>query len=266
MSDIMGILTSVVVLRMGRVFAHLFTYPLRGQISTCLRHSVGCLLTLRAPLTVESSIVEMLRDARKKIPIAVHGPFHDMYLGSIDPYIREATLRRLSESARLAAGIKAEFMTIHLNYIEELHGRYRGEWIENAAEALNILGKEGIRIHLENTREDDPAIFAEILERSGSSSMCLDIGHVVAFSAKSIETWIGVLSPYIEELHLHECSRGRDIHEPLGSGLIDWENVFLSLERAGIDLEHIYLTLEPRNENELIMSLRYLRDVIGIDD
>ena len=66
--------------------------------------------------SITSEFIGFLRKAREAIPIAIHGPFHDLFPGSIDPYIREATIRRYVETLELAKAVNAEFVTLHLNY------------------------------------------------------------------------------------------------------------------------------------------------------
>ena len=253
-----------------RVFAHLFRYPIRKQVEICIRNNVGCLLTLRTSTltSLDQEHIDFLLEASKKIPIAIHGPFHDMFPGSIDPYIREATIRRFSEAIEIAKKIGAKFLTIHLNYIETLHGRYLEEWVTNSADTFRRLTEFGIPIHIENTREKDPYIFHRILTEVGNPlvRMCLDIGHIVAYSDRSIKEWIRTLSGYISELHLHECRPGRDSHDVLGCGYIDWELVFGALRQNRVDISTVFLTLEPKDEDDLKRDILFLEEILGHDE
>ena len=187
-----------------------------------------------------------------------------MFPGSVDPYVREVTLRRFSEAIEIARKIQAKFVTIHLNYIENLHEHYLNEWIINAADTFRKLAKLGVPIHVENTREKDPIIFYRILTEVGDPlvGMCLDVGHVVAYSNKSIGEWIRTLSGFIVEFHLHECSPGRDIHEILGYGYIDWSEFLSTIKRYHVDLSKIFLTLEPKDERDLKKDLIYMKNLL----
>jgi len=50
----------------------------------------------------------------------------------------------------------------------------------------------------------------------------------------------------------------------LGYGAIDWMHVFRQFERNDIDICKIALTLEPRDENDLVRGIEFLRENIGI--
>lgn len=249
-----------------KIFAHLFTYPIDQQLRICMKYNIGCLLTLTTStlLSLNNSTINLIKEAQKKIPTAIHGPFHDLYPGSIDPYIREATLRRYLETIKLAKDLKAKFVTLHLNYVDSIHSRNRDLWIKNAIKLFSELTSFGVSIHIENTREPMPDIFSSILGSINSPAlgMCLDIGHVVAYSTANIDRWIRQLSRFIKEIHLHECVEGRDIHEYLGAGLVDWPLIFRLLKNANIDIRAIYITLEPKTQQDLEKSLRYLKEIL----
>lgn len=252
-----------------KIFAHLFTYPIDQQLRICMKYNIGCLLTLTVSslLSLNNSTINLIKEAQKRIPIAIHGPFHDLYPGSIDPYIREATLRRYLDTIKLARDLKAKFVTLHLNYVDSIHRHNRDLWIENTIKLFSELTPFGVNIHIENTKEPTPDIFSSILGSINSPTlgMCLDIGHVVAYSTTNIDCWIRQLSRFIKEIHLHECVEGGDIHEYLGAGLMDWPLIFRLLRNANIDVGAIYLTLEPKTQQDLEKSLQYLRKVIDLD-
>ncbi len=247
-----------------KIFAHMFLYPIDQQLKICTKYKIGCLLTLNTPtlLSLNNDIIDLIKETQRKIPIAIHGPFHDLCPGSIDPYIRDATLRRYLEIIEIAKELRATFVTLHLNYVDSIHRHFQDLWIKNAIEIFSDLMRFGIPIHVENTREPSPDVFSSILYGVNNPrfSMCLDLGHIVAYSTNKIDRWIILLAKFIKEIHLHECVKGGDIHEFLGAGLMDWPSIFQLLRRAGIDIEKVYLTLEPKTQQDLEKSLKYLEE------
>ncbi len=252
-----------------KVFAHIFPLPVKKQLKICLEFSIGCMVTISTPvlLSLNQDIIQLIKMASREIPIAIHGPYHDLYPGSIDPFIRSVALRRYNQVLELTKSMEIKFITLHLNYLENIHGHHRVEWLSNASQTFSKLQYIDTPIHIENTKESDPDIFLSVLSNitRPNVGMCLDIGHVVAYSTRSLRVWIKKLSRYINELHIHECSPGRDIHEPLGSGLMDWNEIFCSLNSAGINISKVFLTLEPRTADELRQDLHYLSHELGYD-
>ena len=138
----------------------------------------------------------------------------------------------------------------------------RKKWIRNAitlfSEINNSL-KKRFKIHLENSFENDPEIFLEILKgiKSDNFRICLDIGHINVYSIQPIEYWIDKLAPYIEEVHLHNNDGKADHHWTLDVGNIDIENILHELENK---VGKFVLTLEPRNREDLEKNLKWLEE------
>ncbi|MCR8463394.1 MAG: sugar phosphate isomerase/epimerase family protein [Candidatus Korarchaeota archaeon] len=248
-------------------YVHLFQYPVEKQLSISKDRGLNCLLGLTANRLMElnSNTVKLIKDFREKIDVAVHAPPHDMLLGSLDPAIRQVTKMRLLETIKLASDIRATYVVVHLNYVENMHKYFKEAWIENSVEVLEELLQQKIKIYLENAYERDPEIFHKVFRmlQSDLFGFTLDVGHAIAYSNVPLETWISKLSSYIKELHVHETRPGSDEHLAVGSGLIDWGHVFSKLEENGISLNELYITIEPRDENALDKSIEYLK-ILGL--
>ena len=250
---------------MRRVFAHLFRKQLIDAISTCRKMGIGVELSLVTEVLLNLSdddVKNIAENVRGLAGVSVHGPFRDLIIGSIDPDIREIAVDRYIETIMIAKSINAEWVLFHLNYIPITYSsdRLRRIWVRNAISAFSPLLKLDTPIHVENTYERDPIIFKEFLEglKSNRVFMCLDIGHVNAYSDVPIEEWIVTLAPYIREVHLHESQKGKDIHAPLGSGYIDLEKVLVALENNGV--KDFVITLEPSLEESLQSDINWLKE------
>ena len=72
----------------------------------------------------------------------------------------------------------------------------------------------------------------------------------------SLEKWLEMLGPYLDQLHLHDNHGTADDHLALGHGTIDFETLF-----AVIKKDHLtppIITLEPHEEKELWPSVKEL--------
>jgi sugar phosphate isomerase/epimerase len=67
------------------------------------------------------------------------------------------------------------------------------------------------------------------------------------------------LGPYIGQLHLHDNHGSHDEHLPLGSGKIDFYQLFTYLKSN--EIPQPIITLEPHQEEDLWPSLDYLAKV-----
>lgn len=249
---------------MKELYVHLFPYSVERQLSLCANRRLNCLigLTVNRLIELNPDTIRLISDYGKRIHLAVHAPPHDLLLGSEDPLVRQATKTRLLETLKLASDIRGTYVVIHANYIEDMHKYIKEAWIDNSIKVLEELLQFGIKIHLENGYERNPEFFYKILKtlQSDLLGFTLDVGHVIAYSNTPLDTWISRLSSYIREIHIHETHPGRDEHLAVGTGLVDWELVFLELENNGVNLNELYVTIEPRDEEALDKSIRYLRD------
>ena len=80
---------------------------------------------------------------------------------------------------------------------------------------------------LENVFEETPEMLPEIAEAVGDRRLrlCLDLGHVNAYSAVSAETWLRLWAPYISHFHVHNNSGGADMHQCPGEGSLSMEKL-----------------------------------------
>ena len=248
---------------MRRIFIHFFQAELEDAINIARKYNAGVELPLSTErlLKLDESRLERLKEIAKNIQLSIHGPFRDLYPGAIDPDVREVALGRYIEAIGIAKKLGAEWTVFHLNYVPLIYGgkRLRARWLNNTIKTFSEIAILGERIHLENTYEDSPLIFREVLEVLSDKNfhMCLDIGHANAFSGEQLELWVEELSSFIAEVHLHESYKGRDLHLPLGSGQIDINRFLVLLEEKGV--KNYIITLEPASLDDLERNLEWLK-------
>ncbi|WP_376790375.1 TIM barrel protein [Thermoflexus sp.] len=118
-------------------------------------------------------------------PISLHGPFVDLFSGSVDPRIAAVAMDRYRQSLEIAAELGAWLVNFHLNYnplVDE--SSYRPRWLERQVGFWATLALEaqamGIRIALENMWEPDPFLQVEVIQKVSHFHVgaCLDNGAI----------------------------------------------------------------------------------------
>jgi sugar phosphate isomerase/epimerase len=208
-------------------------------------------------------IAEQLQ--KNGLRITLHAPFMDLSPGSQDPAIRAITRQRFDQVLKLVPVFKPTTVVCHTGYDWKKYWPMRESWIENSLEIWSWFGAgvkdKGSQLILENVYEHDPGDILVLIEnlKNQNVGFCLDIGHQTVFSRTSLEKWIDSLGPYLRQLHLHDNRGERDDHLALGSGIINFPELFKLLKNS-ID-ELTVITLEPHREKDLRPSLEYLKKV-----
>lgn len=87
----------------------------------------------------------------------------------------------------------------------------------------NFLREDpGVDIVLENVLEEEPVYLLDIVRSADHPrlGLCLDIGHVNAYSAVPVIEWLKRFAPYLRHFHLHNNDGSFDAHAPLDEGSI----------------------------------------------
>ena len=80
----------------------------------------------------------------------------------------------------------------------------------------------GVVIVLENVLETDPAWLPEIVSQVDNPwlKLCLDIGHVNAYSRIDVFQWLRRWAPNLSHFHIHNNDGKTDLHQALNCGTI----------------------------------------------
>lgn len=84
--------------------------------------------------------------------------------------------------------------------------------------------------------------------------MCLDIGHVNAYSQIPVSRWIETIGTWIRHFHIHNNDGSRDSHSPLPEGTIPMEEIWAQIGSA---CPEATVTLELTDSAS---SVRWLRE------
>ena len=202
---------------------------------------------------------ERLRGALAGNPRRIlHGPFNELFPCAIDPEARDLAARRYRQAIALARDYGADKVVIHAGFNPWL---YYPVWFREQSAVFwrEFLAEEpGVEIVLENVLEQEPEWMTEILRAVDSPRLrlCLDVGHVTAYSPVDAAQWLRRCAPWISHFHLHNNNGTRDAHDPLFRGSIPMEEL---LTLAGELCPEATFTLElPDAEN----SARELMKII----
>ena len=202
---------------------------------------------------------ERLRGALAGNPRRIlHGPFNELFPCAIDPEARNLAARRYRQAIALARDYGADKVVIHAGFNPWL---YYPVWFREQSAVFwrEFLAEEpGVEIVLENVLEQEPEWMTEILRAVDSPRLrlCLDVGHVNAYSPVDTAQWLRRCAPWISHFHLHNNNGTRDAHDPLFRGSIPMEEL---LTLAGELCPEATFTLElPDAEN----SARELMKII----
>lgn len=196
----------------------------------------------------------------ENIKFSIHGPYSDLIPGSRDRIIREATHYRFTQAYNVAKELNANKIIYHNGYAPNTY--YKDEWLKNSVEFWKefIKGKDdNIEIHIENVLEEDCILMRKLIDEIDNEkiSICLDIGHVNAYSKVSVKRWIENLGNRIKHIHIHNNYSDQDSHSGIDKGNM---NILGILEYIKRDLPTVSIALEIVDIKELKDSLEILEN------
>ncbi|MFP3983210.1 MAG: sugar phosphate isomerase/epimerase family protein [Desulfurivibrionaceae bacterium] len=197
-----------------------------------------------------------LREAGRACTL--HAPFHELSVGAIDPFIREASRNKMNRAFDLIEIFKPESIVCHLGFEENKHGYKEEEWFHYNLEAWRELVARGeitdTPVMFENTFETTPEKHKKMLAALDSpyARFCLDTGHLLAFAEDDWRNWLPEMEPWLGQIHLHDNHGLRDDHLPMGKGKFDFEGFFTWLKNSEASP---IITLEPHKREDLEESL-----------
>ncbi|MGL5348359.1 MAG: sugar phosphate isomerase/epimerase family protein [Peptostreptococcaceae bacterium] len=194
----------------------------------------------------------------KEINVSIHGPYADLIPGTRDTRIANITKERFEEGYQVAKALSAKRIVYHHSYTPKTY-TYT-EWRYNSTKFWKefLDGKlDDISIHIENTLEDDYELIKNLVEEVNhpNFSICLDVGHINAYSHLSLEQWIDGLGKNIKHMHIHNNDGNKDSHRGIEKGNI---NIIELLNKIKKQLPECSISLEIVDTEELKESLELL--------
>ncbi len=166
--------------------------------------------------------------AERSLATFTHGPFLGLDIASLDAHIAEYSAACLARGLEVTAGLGGPVMVVHTSYSPRFSRAGLREWLGNWSVRMGpILEKArglGVRIALENVWEERPEELARLIEvlPDRDAMVCLDTGHLAAFSRRPVGRWWEALGDRVAALHLHDNDGSSDDHLPPGRGIFDF--------------------------------------------
>lgn len=167
----------------------------------------------------DAAVREKLEGVSRRV---LHGPFNELFPCAIDPKARELAAYRYRQAIDLAKGYGADKVVLHGGYNPRLY--YPCWYTEQSILFWKEFFREdpGVEIVLENVFEEEPAMLLDIVRGVDHPKlrMCLDVGHVNAYSEIPASEWLKVCAGEVRHFHLHNNDGSGDVHGGLDQGTI----------------------------------------------
>ena len=183
----------------------------------------------------------------------LHAPFNELFPCAIDPKIRDMAAQRYKQAMEIARGYGIKKLVIHGGFQPFMY--YPVWYIEQSVlfwkEFVQSV-PEDMMICLENVLETEPYMLKDIVTavEDPRIRLCLDVGHVNAYSKIPVQTWMEDWAPYLSHYHVHNNDTSADTHRPLFEGSMDMKHLLREIQRLTPDAS---VTLElVESESSLI--------------
>lgn len=165
--------------------------------------------------------------------LLLHAPFNELFPCAIDPKARELAADRFRQAIALAKNYGAKKVIIHGGYNPWI---YYPVWYVEQSIAFwkDFLQQDpGVELVLENVLETDPAWLLDIVKGVDDPRLrlCLDIGHVNAYSKIPVMEWLEMCTPWISHFHIHNNDSTADHHCALFEGTIPMRDFIYRAEQ-----------------------------------
>ena len=169
--------------------------------------------------TTHAAVTKELAGVGRRL---LHAPFNELFPCAVDPKARELAALRYRQAIALARRYDARKIVIHGGFNERLY--YPCWYTEQSVVFWKDFLKEdpGVDIVLENVLEEQPEMMTEIFREVDNPRlrMCLDVGHVNAYSPVPVEEWVSVCAEFLSHFHIHNNDGTQDAHCAPGEGTI----------------------------------------------
>lgn len=162
----------------------------------------------------------------------LHAPYNELFPCAIDKKARELAAYRYSQAIDLAKRYGAKKVVIHGGYNPKIY--FPIWYVEQSIEFWKTFLQEdpGVQIVLENVLEEELQWLPEIVRgvNHPNLKLCLDVGHVNAYSKVSVLDWLEAWAPELSHFHIHNNDGTADQHRGLAEGTIPLETLLARAE------------------------------------
>ncbi len=199
------------------------------------------------------------------LKFSAHAPLSDINIGSLNPRMREASVRELTNGLYAAGRLGISVYTVHPGFYSPLGLLDKPSVFEKTRDSLKQIElasrDSGVRVALENM----PSMGAMTMGRTPEElfplldgldmDICFDVGH--ANTTGSIDSWLQHKLRFAN-VHVHDNLGDRDAHLPVGEGNIDFKHLLEALSGYQGNL-----VLEARSLDEAVVSRDRIRNLMA---
>lgn len=179
--------------------------------------------------------------------LSMHGVFDGVTYATNDALIVEVTKKRFLQNIRAASFHGVQKLIFHSAYrtFFGINSRLADYFVNTSISFWQKIATQipdGMTVFIENVEDEDPSVFARILDGISSPKIgcCLDVGHAHAYSSVPVDTWIKVLGSRIGHVHINDNDGKSDLHLPLGKGSLPLAKAIHGIEEyAGEDIPFV---------------------------
>lgn len=183
-------------------------------------------------------IQEDVRSAKDSydIQFAVHAPFSDLNIASLNPKIRENSVAQIIESIRICNVLGIELVTLHPGYKSPLGAYFLDKIKETNKKSLMEIDRAGEEYGVLLALENIPKMWIslcsdakEMKELVGGTNLkiCFDVGH--AHISGAVDGFLDLKENFVN-IHLHDNNGDKDKHLVLGEGNIGLKEILKELK------------------------------------
>ena len=163
----------------------------------------------------------------------LHAPFSELFPCAIDPKVRAVAAERYRQVIQVAQRYGIKKIVVHGGYNPRIYFPiwYTEQSVLFWKEFVKEI-PEGMVFCLENVFEEEPAMLTEIVRQVGDPKirMCLDVGHVNAYSKIPVMEWLKNCADIVAHFHIHNNDTSRDSHSQLFDGTISMKELLVTIE------------------------------------
>jgi sugar phosphate isomerase/epimerase len=179
---------------------------------------------------IDPIVREKLRCSSRYV---LHAPFSELFPCAIDPLVRAVAAQRYQQTIQIAQAYGISRIVVHGGYNPRIYFPvwYTEQSISFWKEFVAEIPK-GMVLYLENVFEEEPSMLCSIIEGVNDPRlrMCLDVGHVNAYSHIPVLDWLRRCAGIVGHFHIHNNDTSRDSHSQLSDGTIPMEELLSAID------------------------------------
>jgi len=182
-------------------------------------------------------------------------------VGSEMRELRENAVDILKRYVLICAELKCALMTVHANWPSGLFNAEEGVnfQTESFQSLCPFAADNGVTIIYESvaTPKDNKENIRKILDLNPLLDFHADIGHLNLSGRNPIE-YLTTFKDRLRHVHLHDNDGLRDLHLPMGTGIIDWDALIKELKSFYDGT--ITLEIFSNDKDYVLLTKRKLRE------